>query len=54
MNPWITYQTAGARIDDLLRSATLDRLAREAAPHERQRTGQPAPGRRLFARNRPG
>ncbi|MGO8686893.1 MAG: hypothetical protein ACLQT7_06865 [Candidatus Dormibacteria bacterium] len=51
MNPWITCQTAGARIDDLRRAATLDRLARDARSPERQRMGHPAAAGRLAARD---
>jgi hypothetical protein len=39
MNPWITFQAADARIDDLLHAAALDRLARDAAAHGRLRFG---------------
>jgi len=42
MNPWITYEAAGARIDDLRRTATLDRRAREVTPRQRHLAGQPA------------
>jgi hypothetical protein len=45
MNPWIAHQLASARIDDLRRAASLDRLAREAECSERQLLGRPLPAR---------
>ncbi|MGA2283364.1 MAG: hypothetical protein ABSH07_06765 [Candidatus Dormibacteria bacterium] len=42
MDPWITRQAAGARIDDLRRIAARDRLARDVTPRDRHSLGQPA------------
>jgi len=45
MNAWITEQAAAARMDDLRRAASADRLARDLEGRARRSRGHAAPGR---------
>jgi hypothetical protein len=45
MNAWITEQAAAARMDDLRRVASADRLARDVEGRAWRSRGHAAPGR---------